>query len=393
MACDEIIQNLVTESGRIGKDIYDRVYATSPWLSLIQRGSFPKEMGQTINVLTYERSAPDVAEPTWLSMVFDETSPVEGGICLPPSTRVGIGTTLRSYNLARRVLEGPDFCAEQLRTPFEVAQQLNQIVKVLADYSVIEWEIRDRFEYFRSCKRKVVVDACPPTDTFTQAATYPAVQPQSILTQGILNRYKMKLLRDGAGQSALGRENNMPILTLICSAETSDNLIFTNPDIRQDLRWGKPSELLAPFGVEKSYRGFYHLIDPYPRRFTYSGGVFTVVPAFTNVAASKGNKSEINPAYEAAPYEESFIFDPMVMRQLIPEPITAPGANIQFDPVTYMGNWMYKNIPDRVCNPDGTIGFHRGILAAATEPIHPERGVAFVHLRCDPSCALITSCS
>lgn len=393
MSCDAIIQQLTSEAGRISTDIYNRQWGRSPWMSLTARGTFPQEMGQTISNLTYERSAPLDAEPTWTSMNFSETEPVEGGICLPSATKVPIGSTLRNFSLARRVLEGPDFCAEQLRTPLAVAKQLNAIVDVLAGYSIIEWEIRDRHEYFRMCKRKVVVDGCPPTSTFTQAAAYPAVCATSVLTQGILNQLKMKLMRDGAGQSAMGMNDGEPILTLVCSPETSDNLIFLNPDIRQDIRWGKPSELLAPFGAVRDYRGFYHLKDMYARRFSCSGGVYTEIATFSSAAATKGTKDEINPSYESAQYEESFIYDRTVFNQLIPEPITSPGANITFDPVNYTGDWVYLNIRDRICNPRGTIGFHQGILAAASEPVHPERGVAIVHRRCDPACNLVTSCT
>ncbi len=162
----------------------------------------------------------------------------------------------------------------------------------------------------------------------------------------------------------------------------------------------RSSVLLSPFGVDRSYRGFYHLIDNYPIRGLCSAGVFTEVAAFTTTvgaysgsAATKGNKAEVASAWTGAPYEVSFVFDPTVLEQLIPKPITNPHPKFRFDPVNYMGDWQIKNIIDRVCNPDGTILFHRGILAAASKPVHPERGVAFLHLRCDPSLNLVTSCS
>jgi hypothetical protein len=375
----------------MANEIYRRYFARTPWLRLMQRGEFPSGMGESISVLTYERSAPTDAEPAWTDVLIQDGQ--EGGECLPPVTKVGIGSTTRSFNLKRRVLEGPDFCAEEFRSPFALQKQLDSITSILGQYARLEWEIRDRHEYFRMVKRKVVVDGCPPHESNTQAATYPAFCPTSILTQGILNRYAIKLLRDGADDSAMMEDNGRKILTLICSAETSDNLIFQNADIRQDLRWGQPSELLKPIITDgRVYRGFIHIIDPYPRRFTCSAGVYTEVPAFLSVAASKGNKSDINPSYETAPYEETFVFDPMVMRQLIPRPITNPAANFSFNPVNYTGIWAAKNIPDRRCNPDNNIIFHRGIMAAASEPVYPERGMAFVHLRCDPACSLITSC-
>jgi len=390
MACDNIIDILSQESGRYGPEIYDRIYATTPWVGLIKRGEFPAEMGETISELTYERAAP-TSVSDWSTMVVQATQ--EGGNCLPTATKIVIGSTTRSYSLKRRVLEGPDFCVTDLRYKFQLRKQLEKILGILAGYSQIEWENRYRRDYSALTQKKTIVNANVYGSSYTETGSYAVGTATSILTQGVLNWAKMKLLRDGAMMSALGRNNGNPILTLVCSAETSDRLIFDNADIRQDIRWGRPSELLMGYGVERDYRGFYHIIDAYPRRFSLAGGVYTEISAFSDVAATKGTKSKVNPLWEAALYEESHIFDPMVFHSLIPAPITNPAPNFQFDPVTYLGDWRLKNIPDRVCNPDGTIVFHRGHLAHAPESIHPERGFSFIHLRCDPSAQLITSCS
>lgn len=394
MSCTAITEVTTSESGRfIANEIYTRYFARNPIIRLTQRGVVPEGMGDSWSVLTYERSAPTDAEPLWHNVLSSELDGGEGGLCLAPATKVGIASTTRSFNMKRRFLEGPDFCAESMRGPFALMQQLNAITDILGDYARLEWEIRYRHDYFNLVKRKVVVDGCPPTESNTGAATYPASCPTSVLTQGILNRYGEKLKRDGADQSAMMTDNGSPVLTLICSQETSDNLIFLNADIRQDLRWGQPNELLKPFITDnRVYRGFIHVIDQYPRRFTCAGGVFTEVPAFDLAAATKGVKAEIRTAWEVAPYEESVIFDPTVYTSLIPRPIGTVAAKFPFNPVNYTGIWEVKNIPDRKCNPDGNILYHRGILAEAPMPVHPERGVAFVHLRCDPACNLVTIC-
>lgn len=393
MACDNITDILVQESGRFGPDIYNRIFPTSPVIGLTKRGTFPQGMGHTISNLTYERSAPTDVEPTWTNITVEDGGVVEGGNCLPTATKIGAASTTRNFTLKRRALEGPDFCAVDLTFKFSLRKQLESILSILAEYSRIEWEIRYRHDYFTLVGHKTVVDANYATTSSTTGATYAAVCPTSILTQGVLNWSKGKLIRDGAVFGALGKEGGMPIMTLLTSMETSDRLIFENDDIRQDLRWGKPSELLAAYGVERTYRGFYHVIDPFPRRFTCAGGVYTEVAAFSTAAATKGTKAIVNTSYESAPYEESVIFHPDVYTSLIPEPVTNPAPNFRFDPVSYLGDWRLKNILDRICNPDGTIVYHRGILAHAPEPIHPERGWAFVHLRCDPAANLVTSCT
>ena len=345
-------------------------------------------MGEIISNLTYERAAPFDAVPEWTNVVVE--SGAEGGACLPTAQKIEIASTVRTWQLQRRVLEGPDICAEELRTPFQVAKQLESTLSILTQYSMIEWEIRYRHEYLRLAGLKVVVGT-PLTEGTGEG--FPTVCPTAKLSQGVLNKYKTRLRRDGADQDALGRENGVGIFTLITDEETSDGIIFDNEDIRQDLRWGAPSKLLTPYGVEKSYRGFYHLIDLFPIRYVCSGGTYTEIAAFTNVAKTKGTAADINPTYGTAPYTTSHIFSRSVFTSRIPAPVIAPGADVRFNPLNYTGDFRLYNIRDRVCNPDGTIIFHRAHLASASEPVHPERGVALVHLRCDPALSLVTACS
>ncbi len=388
MSATAITDIVTRETGRFGPDIYNRIFPTAPWVGLVKRGEFPSAMGETISALTYERSAPTAAEPTWST--FAVTDGAAGGSCAPAATAIGIASTTRTYALKRRILEGPDFCVTDLRYSFQLRDQLEAILQVLSEYTKIEWEIRYRHDYLTLCGNKVV---CDGSWTITNGTGFGAQTATSILTQGHLNRARMILLRDGAIFSAMGKDNGAAILTLVCSAETSDDLIFRNAEIRQDLRWGKPSELLAQYGVERSYRGFYHLIDSFPMRWTVSGNVYTEVPAFTTSAATKGNKAVVNSSWLTAPYETSFIFDPEVFHSLIPAPLTNPAPGFTFDPVTYLGDWKLKNILNRTDNPDGTIVYHRGHLGHSPKPVHPERGFAFMHLRCDNSLNLVTACS
>ena len=196
MACDSVTDIVVRESGRyLADQIYQRMFATSPWFRLIRRGTWPDYMGVSLSNLTYERSAPTQAEPTWQAMTV--TDGAEGGSCLPPVTKVNIGSTTRSFQLYRRALEGPDFCAEDLRYSFALSRQLDSISEILAEYSGIEWDIRDRHEYFRAVKRKVVIgNGCPPASSFTEGTTaYPTNSntcPAGKLSLGILDYYKIQ---------------------------------------------------------------------------------------------------------------------------------------------------------------------------------------------------------
>lgn len=377
-------------------EIFRRTYGKSIWMTLIQRGVYPAALSETISTLTYERNAPAVAEPTWNTVTVVDGQ--EGGACLPPVDMIDIGSTTRQFQLYRRALHGPKFCAEEFRTVFDLRKQLDSISAIIAQRVKLEWEIHDRHEYFRSVMTKVVVNDCfNPTEDTSGATSYPAACPNQTLGMGLLNQYRLQLLRDGAADSALLNQNGAPVITVVASPEFIGNTIRNNSDIRQDIRWadsgkGDSARLLAAFGVNQTYDGFMFLADLFARRFTCSNGVFTEVPAFIQANATKGNKYDINPAYRVAPYEEIFIFDPAVMVQLIPQPITNPAPNFVFDPVSYVGDVKILNIPNEQCNPDGNQLRHRVVMAAATEPKEIWKGVAFVALRCDPACNNSSTC-
>ena len=111
------------------------------------------------------------------------------------------------------------------------------------------------------------------------------------------------------------------------------------------------------------------MVDDLAPRYTLSNHALTRVPPYV----VSGNKIIPNTAYESAAIEVAFILVDNVMESLIPTPITsAPGMT--FDPVNYRGEYKWTNIPDASINPDGTIGFFRGIMASASKPIKTDFG-------------------
>lgn len=412
---------LVAESGRIGPDIYRKTLNTSPWLKLIKQSNWPDEMGQELTVLTYERSLPantlDWSTVTFNGSIGGGGSATGSGSCLPPTQILNFAQTARTYSLAQTALESPPLCVNDLRYAFRRQEQLRMMFDILTENTSYAWQDRYRNEYFRNCGHKVTAygnsasgvylpevtttNVDPNSTVATNALFYSSggdiLPPSSYLTQGILDRIYMKQIRDGAGNNPLDRVNGRPQFGLICSPETSDRLIRENADIRDDFRWNssRVNELLAPLGVEKPYRGFFHMIDDFAPRYKLVPGSDTkiqrVLP-YASTAATYGNKYDINPDYETAQYEVSFVFHIDVIEALIPKPITSPGGNTKFDPVTYRGDFKWLNIKHPTQNPDGTIGFFRGVMSSGTKPIRPEWGYAILHLRCPNSLGL-TDCS
>jgi len=334
------------------------------------------------------------------------------GNALPVAlTGVTFGQKLRQYSLEWASVDSPDISLEDLRFAVKRKEQLSNIMDVLTESTSLVWQDRYRNLYTRS----VVIEGnnlvypgvgainnptASTTTTGDAKAVYNAVVngsvsavgggtltstalPQSQLTQGILKRLYMKLIRDGAGTNAMGRENGAPVFMLICGAETSENLIRLNADIRQDYRYAKPNELLTPLGIERSYGGFYHSIDPYPPRFAVAGTspayLFRVYP-FRKETTTKGTAYNINPAYETASYEISYIFHQDVFRSVVPSPIST-NNKMAFNPQNYRGEFKWVNILDRQNNPDGNVGYFRGVCASGARPVFPQYGYVVMHTR------------
>lgn len=383
MACGVIEQRLITESGRIGPDIYRRTLNSSPWLKLTKQAAWPEGMGDTISVLVYERSLP--ATPmTWTDI--GQSAGEAGGTCLPPTTQIEFAQTKRQYNLQHGAIESPRICVNDLRVAFKRQEQLSNMMAVLTENVGYTWIERNRDEYTRLATHKVIAAAGLPEGT----SSFPLTAPTYALSQGLLKKYYQKLIRDGGGNNPLDRMNARPVFGLITDSETSENIIKKNDDIRNDYRYsGKVNELLAPLGIERSYGGFFHMIDDFGPRWDFVGGAWVRRRPYAATAATMGDKWDINPDYENAAFMDSFIFHQDVSVALIPAPISGAGGGTKFDPVNYRGMFEWKNIISEDCNPDGTIGYFRGVYASGSKPIHPYYGYVIRHRRCDTPLDLV----
>lgn len=414
---------LTQEANRIGPDIHRRTVHVSPWMDLIKQTPFPAGMGYTLGTLIYDRSLPTTsANGSTLGLNWTDVGASEQDSALvaantlsqiiPGSRDTNIGAQsgksfiqfarqLKQYALRRAVVESPRINVEDLRFAAYRQEQLRAVMDALTDSTRYSWEERYRDEYDRLCANLVpclasgtpvvsIIDqsagtrfegvqtaAVDLTNDFVSSGSSDDYSPTANISNKILDSIYFRLVRSGAGTNAYGRENARPVFGLICSSEASYQLV-TESGMRDDYRYNnaKVGELIAPLGVERSHRGFYHLVDDLAPRFTISSGALTRVFPYL---ASSGVISE-NPAYNTAPIEAAYVLHQDVMESQIPEPIT--GANgLTFDPVTYRGKFDWKNIPSEITNPDGTIGFFRGVLASASKPIKTEFGYVLLFKR------------
>lgn len=399
---------LVQEAGRISSDIYRRTIDSSVWLKLVKQDRWPDEMGDTISVLTYERSMPAASQTqTWSDVI---TGVGNTKWAIPDATTISVAQSLRSFNLQHTALESDPISVNMVRPSFRFREQLRNVYENLVENVAFLWKERYRTEYARLAEHKMIAmeDITAAGQILEDSAAFPVANNAldlveaniGRLSHGILDEVYLNLIRDGAGNAAMARANGRPVFTLVTSAEMSDRLVKqariagTDPSIddsvREDYRHADPNSLLAPLGVDKSYRGFFHVVDPFPPRWNYTDSAWVRVEPYTedtgwaeeaDVDGRTLTRRILNPAYLTAAYEDSFVFIPEVYTSLVPAPLTSGGGNTSFDPVNYRGDFKFLNIRDRVSNPDGNWGFFRGICASGSKPVRPEWGYVIRHKR------------
>ena len=420
---------LAEEANRIGSDIHKNTVHTSPWIDLVKKSAFPDEMGYQLTTLVYSSALPTTTDgggtlagnTLWTEMgaingddnVFgtaatDQPLKDAAESTIGPADGLGyiqFGKEVKNYRLKRAVIESPRINVEDLRFAAHRNDQLRAIMDVMTEATRYTWEERYRDEFdlladnFVACKSttenskmttgregtasssildNIDVDTVDDGDNVYDVAQSNDQLPEANISNALLDDLYFKLIRAGAGNNAYGRENGRPVFGLVCSSEVSRQLQI-EAEFRDDVRYNKArvSELIAPLGVEKSFRGFYHLIDDLAPRFEIGASDYLDRQLPYTVS---GGVISPNTAYETAPVEMAYIIHPEVFEAQIPNPLSGAGG-LSFDPVTYKGDFKWTNIPDAVINPDKTIGFFRGILASASKPIKTKFGYAIAIAR------------
>jgi hypothetical protein len=387
------LNNAFTQSAiRISPEIQQRTYGKNLIVDKAPHGVWPDGLSDTVNVLTVERS---ITTGTNDGDAWDAVIPTNAGdnaSCLPTTVGLASGQTQRQMSITRRAIQSDDICLELLRNDFEIGRQLDITFNGMSQ--ALQWELEKNAinQYIWNSSSLI---NCQPNgfSAIKTGAQYfdTVTPPTSILTQGFLDEIYDQYVRDTNGEGSVGQVDAAYVYGLVTEQTTSRSLIRDNADIRQDIRYAftgdkLESELLKPYGVGRSFGNFAHVVCNHMPRFDYVNGAYVRRNFYDGtVSTTKGVAPRINPLYLAAEYTTSFIWNPYVWKMLVPGEINAPGGNTQFTTPNYFpAQFKWLNIPDKVCNPDGTIGFFRAVAAMAAMPLHPEYGWVILHQRAIP---------
>jgi len=379
------IENQLQEvTGALALEIDARIFPTSPWLNMVKKSTWPDEIGHSFESVVFERSLPSASQ-TWQTHATADGST---NICTPPTTNIEFKQTRNAVVLKSTAIETLDFCVDDLRAKWKKAEQMENVVEMLGQNIRNIWIDHYRDNYAFSANRKVVLNDTLPENDQADGDTFPLEPATSIMTNKVLDYFYAYLQREGARSHATTMSNGSPIYSLICSMETSRQLIKEDPNTRTDFRESSQSDkLLLAMGYSHTYNGYVHMIDDTPRRWEWDGGGTQWVRHQPWVDGASG--AHENPDYVAADHEDTMIFVKSVYDCLVPGSISNVNK-AQFTAQNYIGEIQWKNILHRTDNPDGKNGFFRATLGSAIRPRMTRFGIVIRHLRCPNDLGLTT---
>jgi len=143
-----------------------------------------------------------------------------------------------------------------------------------------------------------------------------------------------------------------------------------------------------------AYRGIAFGIDQRPLRATgFNGsGLLNVVDPFVTVSNVSKNTAyaKVNPAWLAADYEVGFLLADRSFKRLVPERYVGEGS-FKFAPQLHMGELDWHYHIDNDCNTFGDFGWHKYQITRAYQPERPQFVVPILHKRCRADLGL-TAC-
>jgi len=350
MACADVyFEAFKTASESLTNTMYKQdVFRNSAMFNLIMKGEFPRGRGITHTLFEIGETHDPTKRRNWTDTVTPQTGDSNCGYNFVDQTW---GYDELTYSPEKVQLRGPVICKDDQVLQHLSAQFLASYEQRLGQYSLEV--LINKFEQEYDNRVPIIVSTGNPSFTEPGAGLAALPQATSEITQQLLDLIAVELFHRMAhsnnGGGWASPVNGAPSWTLQIGMEASQAIQTNNAAFRQDIRDHGSNELLTRVGANMMIKGFRHLINPIPPRYTFAGGIYTEVNPYVNKADdTSGQSQELNPDYldvNGAPYEGARILSPWVMGWEWVRPANQV-ANARWKPQSYTGDWMFLTGPD-----------------------------------------------
>ncbi len=382
------VNNFFTQAvNQFVEPIYNWIWRTNPFISLIPRAEFTPMDGLIPKVVTTTCELP-TAYPNWSNLTLSDGTTTG---CDVSPTAIVDGTIERNYQLEANAWTSRVLCLTDLQFDWQAEQEVANLQKNLEQYVTVTWSDWYRIKSICMSAYKISTLAAGALYTsndgncdFTGLAGH---LPTTALAWTHLNPLYDILMQAGAEANAVGYSEGQPLVSLICGPGVKRALWQDDTQVRDTVNWGDAFQNFTARGINTSINGYIPNMDLYPIRYA-SDGTTKIYPT-VNTSASKGRKSIPNPNYLTvargglAVYEVFYVFPRDVWEARVrPIGLTNYGM-AAFNPINYVGELQWINNTDNVNNPQGNKGYLRMDIQAAARPVRPEIGYAGLTLAQD----------
>lgn len=429
-ALSNIEQLFVEWSGLIRNNVAKSIISTDFYIKHLPKEPWMDGQGTTVTYPVYERSLPTGADSTgngsgvvftpWSSSGGDgsisgvastqinavnATLGTDGSTSLNNQGDLSVGTsgtlggasygagqnidsfgvTLRTATLKKGFLNSPNIDLTDLQFAWQVEDQVKNVIRVLSENTKHVWQLEYQDSYINACGAKII--AAPG---FPEGSTsFPLVAPTSRLTWGILEYIYERLMYNGGSMNSFMRvDDSTPIFAAVGDRWTFNDLLRDDNNVRQDFRIAFTGDsthtsnpLLAAPGLSGVYRGWKFFTVELPPRYDLVSGAWVRRLPWGPQGTTRGAAWEIQQSFKNAAYTDTTIYHEDVLKILIPKPRVAGGGMTYNPQYSWTGEFVWRNIPDRTSNIDGSIGFFRALFGYGPKVERPDLGFVVRHQR------------
>lgn len=356
MSCQTTFQQynsaFLAGTPEIAAEILDFSYTMPNWMADLWEVKRWEATDSVMQQLVFRGSLPEVERgfDRWKKLASSAgCEPCTNDCSYNFTTFQGHGFERRLISLMRREFKTDEYCVNEIKSAFEFEQTFAKIIENIQYQVAFFKEYNIGFNFLTGIAKKLVVDGGGIKGNSADPYTYRAL---GTATLSKLNLRMLTKLYEGLRRRSdvlpFTMQNGKPMYALSASDELLDDMYIQDPGSRQDLRFSSAADaLLERYNFISSIRGqFINAPILYPRRFTATATAWTeIIPYVNGIPAEVGNFSDLNPAWENAPYEEVLIYGKSPFSLFYRDQITTIGEGTNFGPEpSFMNQWLWINI-------------------------------------------------
>lgn len=396
LSAEDYSSGIANQVAQLRNDAIRFVALNDPWSNLVDGGTTPNNMGETIRTLVTSRM---VTNHSLTAPSFSPTIQQCGTV----GPKAEFGQTEFVTQLETLRGQGPTICLNQSRfavlDSYRIAEQnLKDAIKTLNAADI-------RQQLLSASGVKVVLKAAATslgqilTGGYNQTGVnFLGGLPDSAVSHKFLvvlanymrDNLSPEFFGDGAGQHFVFIGSSSAVETLRNEAGLKQETLalVTGSDSQSTTALKKYAFIDYP------YRGIKLAIDQQPLRFnTVDGdGNPDYIEPLVRTVSDFGVENSTNSDWVNADYEVGFLVSKGTFKRLVPERFTGE-ASFKFDAQYIMGELDWHYMKDNVCNVWGDFGFHKYQIVRAFQARRPHGIVPILMKRCAEDLGLATCTS